>query len=68
MSGVEPCSVLDSVKVIYAKEIIRIAVYMGSDPTQPDAVCPALARFAYTDIDLKEPVGERDIVDDQQTD
>jgi hypothetical protein len=68
MSGVEPCSVLDSVKVVYAKEIIRIAIYMGSDPTQQDAVCPALARLAYTDVDLTEPVGEREIVDDQQTD
>ncbi len=68
MSGVEPCSVLDSVKVVYAKEVIRIAVLMGSDPKQPDAACPALARFAYTDVDLKEPVGDREIVDDQQTD
>ncbi|GAA0627233.1 hypothetical protein GCM10009547_33470 [Sporichthya brevicatena] len=68
MSGVEPCSVLDSVKVVYAKEVIRIAVFEGSDPKQPNAVCPALARFAYTDVDLKEAVGDREVVDDQQTD
>ena len=68
MSGVEPCHVLDSVKVAYAKEVIRIAVRMGSDPKQPDAACPALARFAYTDVDLTEAVGDREIVDDQATD
>ncbi len=68
MTGVEPCSVLDTVKVIYAKEVIRVALYSGSDPRQPDAVCPALARFAYTDVDLKETVNDREIVDDQQTD
>lgn len=68
MSGVEPCHVLDSVKVTYAKEVIRIAVRMGSDPKQPDTACPALARFAYTDVDLTDAVGGREIVDDQATD
>lgn len=68
MTGVEPCSVLDSVKVIYAKEIIRIALFTGSDPAQKDAACPALARFAYTDVKLKESVGNREVVDDYQTD
>lgn len=67
MSGVEPCHVLDSVKVTYAKDAIRIGVLMGSDPKRPDAACPALARFAYTDVDLKEAVGDREIVDASAT-
>jgi hypothetical protein len=68
MPGVEPCHVLDSVKLTYAKEVIRVALLMGSDPKQPDATCPALARMAYTDVKLSEPVGDREIVDDTTTD
>ncbi|MBA3743783.1 hypothetical protein [Sporichthya sp.] len=68
MSGVEPCSVLDSVKVVYAREVIRIALFSGSDPAHKNEACPALARFAYTDIKLTEAVGDREIVDDSTTD
>ncbi|HVE26030.1 MAG TPA: hypothetical protein VNC22_11520 [Sporichthya sp.] len=68
MAGVEPCTVLDHVSTVYAQEIIRIALFTGSDPAQPGAVCPMLARMAYTDVKLTEPVGSREIVDDTTTD
>jgi len=68
MAGVEPCNVLDHTKVVYAQEIIRVALFMGSDPAHKDAACPMLARMAYTDVKLSEPVGSRDVVDDTTTD
>lgn len=68
LSGVEPCTVLDSVKLTYAEEVIRVALSVGRDPKQPDAMCPMLARSAYTDVKLSQPVGDREIVDDTTTD
>jgi hypothetical protein len=68
MAGVEPCTVLDHVKTVYAKEVIRVALFVGSDPTKKGAVCPMLARMAYTDVKLSESAGDREVVDDTTTD
>lgn len=62
-SGVEPCDVLDRVEVDYTKATITITLFMGSDPANPDAACPAIARFSYTDVDLDEAAGDREFVD-----
>jgi hypothetical protein len=67
-AGVEPCNVLDHVKTTYAQEIIRVALFMGSDPAHQGEMCPMLARMVYTDVKLSEPVGNREVVDDTTTD
>jgi hypothetical protein len=68
VSGVAPCSVLDHVTVTYAQEVIRVALFSGSDPAHQGEACPMLARQSYTDVTFSEPVGNRDVVDDTTTD
>ncbi|MGQ0623501.1 MAG: hypothetical protein ACT4PP_02420 [Sporichthyaceae bacterium] len=62
-SGIEPCDVLDHVEVDYSSQAVTLTVFMGSDPASPDAICPALARFSYTDITLDEGLDGREIRD-----
>lgn len=62
-SGVEPCDVLDHVEVVETRKAVTITLYMGNAPGQGDTACPALARFAYTEINLDSPIGDREIVD-----
>lgn len=61
--GVEPCSVLDSVKVDETSKTITITLRAGSDPAQPDAMCIQIAKYKAVDVVLDEPVGDREIVD-----
>lgn len=63
MSGVEPCDVLDHVEVVETKTSVTVTLFMGNAPGKGDTACPALARFAYTDIDLTSPLGDREVVD-----
>lgn len=63
MAGVAPCDVLDHVEVVYTKKAVTITLYLGSDPKQADAVCPAIAGFYFTDVNLDEPLAGREIVD-----
>jgi hypothetical protein len=63
MSGVEPCEVLDHVKVVETTTSVTVTLYVGNAPGKGDTACPALARFAYTDIDLGSALGNREIVD-----
>ncbi|MGQ0631118.1 MAG: hypothetical protein ACT4P1_08745 [Sporichthyaceae bacterium] len=62
-SGVEPCDVLDRVEVDHAEDAITVTLFMGSDPASPDAICPALARFSYTEVALGKPLDGREIRD-----
>ncbi len=62
-SGVEPCDVLDHIDVVETKTSVTITLWMGNAPGKGDTACPALARFAYTDIDLDAALGDRKIVD-----
>lgn len=61
--GVEPCSVLDSVKVEESGDSVRITLRAGSDPAKPDAMCIQIAKYKAVDVTLSEPVGDRMIVD-----
>lgn len=57
--GVEPCDVLDSVKVSYGAKAITISLFSGSDPKKPDAVCIEIAQLKQVEVDLTEDVDGR---------
>ncbi len=61
--GVEPCSVLDSVKVDETGKTITITLRAGADPKHPDAMCIQIAKYKAVDVKLSEPIGDREIVD-----
>jgi hypothetical protein len=61
------CEVLDHVELIYAREVIRVTVFLGS-PTAPTPPCAPGMRFRYSDVNLREPVDGRDLVDGSITD
>jgi hypothetical protein len=50
--GIEPCSVLDSVKVVRAERVIAITIFEGSSDL--DAVCIDIAKLKATIVDLGE--------------
>ena len=61
--GVEPCHVLDSVKVQYGKEAVTFSLFSGSDPKQPDAVCIEIALLKAVEVELTEDLDGRKLKD-----
>ncbi len=62
-SGVEPCSVLDHVKVTYLAERVLITLYEGAAPGSMNQQCIALAQFKMVDVRLDQPLGKRTVGD-----
>ena len=58
-SGVEPCYVLDHVKVNYLAERIMVTLYEGSQRGALTQGCIALAVFKAVDVRLDQPIGKR---------
>jgi hypothetical protein len=61
------CDLLDHVELIYAREVIRVTVLLGS-PNGPIPPCVPGMQFLYSDVNLREPVDGRDLVDGSITD
>lgn len=62
-SGVEPCSVLDSVEVEESDEEVTITLYEGHDPNATDVACIEIAMKKAVDVELSRPLGDRAVVD-----
>jgi hypothetical protein len=66
-TGAEPCGILQRVEVHEGDESIRVAAFLGTDPAAfKDGVvtCPSGGIPATTTVRLRQPVGDRRIVDD----
>jgi len=62
-SGVEPCSVLDSVRVSYAARTVTVTLREGHDPAAGDVACIEIARETAVRVSLAEPLRGRTVVD-----
>ncbi|MFE3451354.1 hypothetical protein ACFXJ8_20760 [Nonomuraea sp. NPDC059194] len=62
-SGVEPCTVLDSVKVKETAKRVTITLYEGTAAKAQNVSCIMLAIEKTTTVKLKSPIGKRKIVD-----
>lgn len=62
-SGVEPCHVLDRVKVDYSSGSVEITLYEGQDPTQKHRACIEIAVRKRTLVPLRSPLDDRKVVD-----
>jgi hypothetical protein len=62
-SGVEPCTVLDRVKVKETAKRVTITLYEGSSPKARNMSCIMIAIEKTTTVKLKSPIGKRKIVD-----
>ncbi|GAA2378028.1 hypothetical protein GCM10010404_37860 [Nonomuraea africana] len=62
-SGVEPCTVLDRVKVKETSRTVTITLYEGTAAKAKDVACIMLAVQKTTTVKLKAPIGKRKIVD-----
>ncbi|WP_084955977.1 hypothetical protein [Thermoactinospora rubra] len=62
-SGVEPCTVLDRVKVKETAKRVTITLYEGTAPKARDMSCIMLAIEKTYTVKLKKPLGKRKIVD-----
>ena len=62
-SGVEPCHVLDHVKVTYLAERVLVTLYEGSDASSKRQICIELAEFKMVDVQLDQPIGNRTVGD-----
>ena len=62
-SGVEPCNVLDRVKVDYSASKITVTLFEGHDPDAGDVACIEIALLKVVKVALDEPVDGRKIVD-----
>lgn len=62
------CDQLDHVELVYAAEVIRVTVLLGSPAGEPIAPCAPGMQFRYSDVTLREPVGNRELVDGSITD
>ncbi len=58
-SGVEPCHVLDHVKVNYLAERIIVTIYEGTGRDSLNQACIEIAVFKAVDVRLDQPVGKR---------
>jgi hypothetical protein len=58
-SGIEPCHVLDHVKVNYLAERIMVTLYEGTDPASLNQSCIGIAVFKAVDVRLDQPMGKR---------
>ncbi|MFI6502283.1 hypothetical protein [Nonomuraea typhae] len=62
-SGVEPCTVLDRVKVKESGRRVTITLYEGTDEKAQNVACIEIAIQKTTTVKLKTPLGKRKIVD-----
>ncbi|WP_245642343.1 hypothetical protein [Nonomuraea candida] len=62
-SGVEPCTVLDRVKVKETGRKVTITLYEGASPKAKNVSCIMVAIEKTTTVKLKKPLGKRKIVD-----
>ncbi len=62
-SGVEPCHVLDRVEVDERTDKVIVTLYEGQDRRSPDAVCIEIAIQKTTKVELRSPLGDRQVVD-----
>lgn len=62
-SGVEPCTVLDKVKVKETSKKVTITLYEGTSPKARNMSCIMIAIEKTTTVKLKKPLGTRKIVD-----
>ena len=63
VSGVEPCSVLDRVDVVYGGDAVTITLFEGYDPDAGDVACIEIGVFKRVVVQLDEPLAGRKIVD-----
>ena len=62
VSGVEPCYVLDHVKVSYLNQVV-ITLYEGSRHTAKRQACIDIGVFKAVDVPLDQALGARKVVD-----
>ncbi|GAA3792199.1 hypothetical protein GCM10022226_09240 [Sphaerisporangium flaviroseum] len=62
-SGVEPCNVLDRVKVRETAKTVTVTLYEGRARGSRDVACIQIAIQKTTTVKLKAPLGKRKIVD-----
>ncbi|MEU5859679.1 MULTISPECIES: hypothetical protein [unclassified Nonomuraea] len=62
-SGVEPCTVLDEVKVKETAKKVTITLYEGTSPKAKSVSCIMLAVEKTTTVKLKHALGKRKLVD-----
>lgn len=62
-SGVEPCYALDRVEVDEQADKVIVTIYEGQDSRSPDAVCIEIAIQKTTRVELRAPLGDRQVVD-----
>ncbi|WP_248962285.1 hypothetical protein [Sphaerisporangium perillae] len=62
-SGVEPCNVLDRVKVRETSRRVTVTLYEGQAPNARNVACIEIAVLKSTTVKLKKPLGHRKIVD-----
>ncbi|MEU6719459.1 hypothetical protein ABZ897_49050 [Nonomuraea sp. NPDC046802] len=62
-SGVEPCTVLDRVKVKESAKKVTITLYEGTSPKAKNVSCIMIAIQKTTTVKLKKPLGKRTLVD-----
>jgi hypothetical protein len=62
-SGVEPCTVLDRVKVTETGKKVTVTLYEGTSPKAKNVSCIMIAVEKTTTVKLKKALGKRKIVD-----
>ncbi|MDR8407603.1 hypothetical protein MTP10_02475 [Nonomuraea sp. 3-1Str] len=62
-SGVEPCTVLDRVKVKETAKTVTVTLYEGASPKAKNVACIMIAIEKTTTVKLKAPLGKRKLVD-----
>lgn len=62
------CDQLDHVELIYAREVIRVTVFLGSPAAAVIPPCAPGMQFRYSEVTLTEPIGIRELVDGSITD
>jgi len=62
-SGIEPCSVLDSIDVTETEREVVVTLRIGHDPDAGDVACIDIAQRFETRVELAEPLGDRTVVD-----
>ncbi|MEV0381857.1 hypothetical protein [Nonomuraea sp. NPDC050643] len=66
-SGVEPCTVLQRVKVKESAKKVTITLYEGTAPKAKNVSCIMIAVEKTTTVKLKKALGKRKIVDGART-
>jgi hypothetical protein len=66
-SGVEPCTVLDRVKVKETGKKVTVTLYEGTAPKAKNVSCIMMAIEKTTTVKLKKALGKRKIVDGAKT-